>query len=139
MHYISKRKTNVVEGELRCRELSDYLDKTNSPKIVWLAEDASGMVSKVCYDSSSHQLVGLVLPLNESTRMPIPYTFVPKSANDIVEQMNQKKSNLLYLIMAQPIKEGTPPFILQMYGTNNSFTSEDMFIRWSHTKAELAK
>lgn len=111
----------------------------NSPKIVWLAEDGSGIVSKVCYHSPTRQLIGLVLPLDVSTGMPIPCTFIPESANNIIQQINQKKSKLVYLVMAQSIKEGTPPFILQMFGTDNKFTSEDMFRRWNNTKAELAK
>lgn len=41
--------------------------------------------------------------------------------------------------MAQALDEKVPPFLLQMYGTNGSFTACDVIRRWKYTKAELAK
>lgn len=137
--YIQQSKNVVIEGELRCAELSKYLEKMDAPRTVWLSEDASGITPKVCYHSSTGQLVGLVLPFDSTSGMPIPFTFVPRSVNEIADQMLKPSCTLIYLVMAQPIKEGVPPFILQAFGTDNSFTAHDMFQRWNHIKNELAK
>lgn len=129
----------MVEGQLRCRELAEYLQKTNAPKEVWLAEDGSGIISKACFDSTSNQIVGLNLPLDLKTGLPIPYTFVPESVEDIEKQMENTKSTHVYVILAQPIKENIPPFVLAIYGTDNRFTAANVLNRWEHTKNELEK
>lgn len=139
MSYISRKKRFVAEGELRCMELADYLEKMDAPKRVWISEDASGVVQRTSYHSPTGQLVGLVLPVDPQTGMPIPFSFIPHTADDIAEQMKGSKASMIYIIMAQSIKEGVPPFVLQMFGTDNSFTTEVMLKRWHHTKTELAK
>lgn len=47
MSYIAKEKCKILEGELRLKELIEYLDKYELPKFVWISEDATGIVSKV--------------------------------------------------------------------------------------------
>lgn len=138
MTYISNNKQSIVEGQLRAKELSDYLKKVNAPQKVWLSEDGSGIISKVSYDTSSNQMVGLVLPTNEETGMPIPFTYVPESVGEIEEHLQRPKSTTVYVVMAQALKENVPPFVLQIFGTDE-FTSENVMKRWAHTKIELAK
>lgn len=127
----------IIEGELRCQKLVKYLKKTNSPKSVFLSEDGSGIVKKIVYDSRSNQLVGLVLPLNESNGMPKLFSFEAKSAADIEEYIKLPKSYLVYMICAQPLKRNVPPFILQIYGTDNKFDTDSVLKRWRHTISEL--
>lgn len=62
----------VLEGNLRCKELAEYLDNLNAVKRVWLSEDATAIVSKISYDPKSNQLISLVLPLNNNG-CPIPF------------------------------------------------------------------
>lgn len=138
VNYITQRKNTVIEGELRCKELAEYLRELKAPKQIWISEDASGIVSQVSYDSTTNQLVGLVLPTNH-TGMPIPYSFTPQSINDIELQIEENpKSKLVYLILAQPLMENVPPFILQVFGTDNCFKTEDVLLRWKQTKDQLA-
>lgn len=137
--YINKNKKRIVEGELRCKELASFLEKVGAPRVVWLAEDGSGIVSKVSYDSSTNQLVGLVLPFHSETGIPISFTYKPKSVRDLEEFLKHPKSTHVYIIMAQPIKSNTPPFILQMYGTDNKFQAINVVRRWDHTIRELEK
>lgn len=139
MSYINKKKVRITEGDLRCKELAEYLDKVRASKVVWFAEDSSGILSKVSYDSVSNQMVGLVLPTNSETGMPIKFSFTPKSAKDIEEYFKGSKSTLVHIVMAQPLKPNTPPFILQMFGIDNKHTSLDVARRWEFTKTELAK
>lgn len=139
MNYISASKTKVIEGELRGAELANYLENLNAPRKVWLSEDGTGIVSKIEYDPGSNQLIGLVLPLNGSTGMPIPFTFMARSADEINCHVNKDKSSLVYFVMAQPLKQGTPPFLLLMFGTNNKFNAISVLQRWKFLKDELKK
>lgn len=69
---IDNHKMRVLEGNLRCKELAEYLDNLNAVKRVWLSEDATAIVSKISYDPKTNQLIGLVLPLNNNG-CPIPF------------------------------------------------------------------
>lgn len=136
--YIHEHKKKIIEGKLRCEELSVYLEKINAPKIVWLSEDGTGINSKVVYDSSTNQLVGIVLPL-DGKGMPICLSFRANSINDIESHMEKSKSSLAYIIMAQPIKAKSAPFVLQIFGTDNRFSASDVLNRWKFTESELKK
>lgn len=139
MSYINQNKANLIEGELRCDALANDLENMGAPMVVWISEDASGIVPKVSYHSPSCQLVGLVLPTDPTSGMPISRSFMPRKAIEIKQQMTQPKSTMVYLVMAQPIMEGIPPFVLQLFGTDNTFTTEHVQQRWNHTLSELAK
>lgn len=138
MKYIHQHKTKIIEGSLRCEALLNYLNKVNAPKTIWIAEDATGVIQKVVYDVASRQLIGIVLPFNQKG-MPITFTFKVESIDDIERFMKKPMSTHVYLVMAQPIKEKTPPFLLQVFGSDNKFNSEDVINRWEHTKSELKK
>lgn len=129
----------MVEGQLRCNELSEYLRKLNAPRTIWLSEDATGIVPKIEYDHASNQLTGLVLPTNNSTGMPVTYSFLARSSDEIASHMNKPMSAHIYIIMAQPLKENVPPFLLLMYGTNNKFKSINVIQRWKLIQQELKK
>lgn len=137
MNYINRDKKPLIEGELRCKLLAEYLEKLKAPKIVWISEDASGINPGVSYHSPTGQLVGLVLPIDETTGMPIQCSFVPSTATDIVKQMSKPKATLVYIVMAQPIMEGVPPFLLQMFGSDNTFNTQNVHKRWKHIRSEL--
>lgn len=140
MKYIKTRKQKIIEGELRAEELCSYCEKMGAPKKVWILEDASAIISTVSYDSSTNQMVGLVLPIDHRTGMPIPFSFTPQSLEQIGKQIKQnEKSTLVYVVLAQPLLDNVPPFILQIYGTDNRFKSEDVMSRWRHTKDQLSR
>lgn len=67
------------------------------------------------------------------------FTFEAKSAEDIERYMQLPQSTLVYIIVAQPLKLGVPPFILQIYGTNNRFDSDSVLKRWTHIESQLKK
>lgn len=139
MHYINEEKQKIVEGQLRCSELSEYLRKIDAPRKIWLSEDATGIVQKTEYDPTSNQLVGLVLPTDKSTGMPVPFTFMARSANEISSHMTKAMASLIYIVMAQPLKENAPPFLLLMYGTDNKFKTVSDLQRWKYIQRELKK
>lgn len=104
-----------------------------------MSEDASGIVSKVQYDPATNQLIGIVLPFNKSTGCPVPFTFMATDAEMIKKHLMMAKSNQVYLVMAQPLDEKIPPFVLQMFGTDSRFDANDVLKRWKHTITELKK
>lgn len=136
MRCIDDNKTRVIEGQLRCSELSNYLDKFNAVKSVWLAEDATAIVSKISYDPCTNQLVGLLLPL-DNNGCPISFSFLAKDSETIKQYVQQPKTKNVYVVIAQALDENIPPFILQMYGTNSQFKSQDVIRRWEYTKSQL--
>lgn len=137
--YISQFKTRIIEGELRYKELDHYLDSLKVKKCVWLSEDASGIVAKVEYDPQTNQMIGIVLPISQTTGFPIPFTFLAGSADEIKTNMDKAMSSLVYVVMAQPLKKGAHPFILQIFGTDNKFKSEHVLKRWKHTVEVLER
>lgn len=139
MGYVSEYKTRIIEGELRCKELSHYLETIKVRKCVWLSEDASGIIAKVEFDPKTIQMVGIVLPINSNTGMPISFTYLSRTIDEIETSMKKEKSSYIYIVMAQPLKEGIPPFILQMFGTNNKFNAQQVLNRWKLTVAELER
>lgn len=128
-----------MEGELRSKELLQYLERLNAPKDVFLSEDGSGVVKKVVYDSVSNQMIGLALPLNENNGMPLVKTFMGESAEIIKENLKKPLSTLVYIVAAQPLTEKAAPFILQIFGTNNKFDKSNVLKRWKYTINELKK
>lgn len=137
--HIQRNKERIVEGELRAEKLNNYLEEIKSPKHVFLSEDASGIVKSVVYDVYSNQLVGIVLPFNDTNGMPKMLSFEAKSAQDIEKYLSLPKSTLVYIMVAQPLEIGAAPFILQMFGTDNKFGTNEVLNRWAYTETELNK
>lgn len=137
--YIQTYKQSVLEGQLRCKELADYLEKLNAPKCIWLSEDASGIVQKAVFDVNSNQIVGLVLPLDNSSGMPKTKSFITNTMSDMEKFMKMPTSKLVYVVMAQPVQMNSAPFVLQVFGTNNIFTAQNVLDRWNTTIFELKK
>lgn len=135
--YINQDKPSIVEGELRCKALNLYLESLQLIKYVWLSEDATGISTKVEFDPKTNQMVGLVLPTDSTTGMPIPFTYLARNAQEIQRNMNCHKSIYVYVIMAQPLCKNAPPFILQLYGTDNKFDANSVLLRWKYTVEQL--
>lgn len=66
--YIQKTVCNVIEGFLRCKELAEYLD-----------ERGTRIEGRVQYDSSTNQITGFVLPI-DNNGMPIPQQYPARNA-----------------------------------------------------------
>lgn len=129
----------IIEGTLRSQELLTYLNDKESPLVVWLSEDATKITPRIQYDPTTNQLVGFVLPLNQNG-MPILNSFQARHAKEIESHFQtQKEASTIYVIMAQPIKQGVPPFCLLLFGSDNKFSADDVLKRWAYTKNELEK
>lgn len=103
-----------------------------------MSEDATAIISKVTYDPSTDQLVGLVLP-PDNFGCPKAFVFTAIDAETIKTHLMNKKSTVVYLVMAQPLDESIPPFVLQVFGSDNVFDTRNVIRRWNYTKNELKK
>lgn len=139
VRYINESKNRVVEGKLRCQELLEYLNERKAGADVWLSEDASGIIEKIQYDPSSNQLIGMTLPFDDQTGCPKLYESTAQDVEEIKKFMQHNRSCLVYIVMATPLKEGIPPFLLQMYGTDNRFNTGNVVKRWDYTIEELKR
>lgn len=139
MHYISQHKPAVIEGQLRCKDLLNYLDALEIPKYVWLSEDATSINPKIEFDSKSNQMVGPVLPFESNTGMPISFSHLARTTEEIQINMRKNVSNYVYVVMAQPLVANIPPLLIQMFGTDNKFKSHQVLKRWNHTVEELER
>lgn len=136
---VDTHKCRVIEGKLRSGELARYLNDLKTVKRVWIAEDATMITSKVNYDPATDQLVGLTAPIDQSNGSPFPLSFPASNENTIRGHLEQPRSRYAYLVMAQPLDENVPPYVLQLFGTNNSFKSEEVLKRWEFIRLELEK
>lgn len=139
VNYISQNKKTIIEGRLRCSELSDYLDQMELEKFVWLCEDGTGINEKIEFDSRTGQLIGLLLPTESNNGMPKAFSFLARTEEDIKKYVKMPKSTLVQVVLAQPIMPHMPPYILQIFGTDNRFKTEHVMKRWKHIVEELKK
>jgi hypothetical protein len=76
------------------------------PLIVATSEDATRIVSRVEFDPTTNQLVGLVAPLNDNG-LPIKHHFPAEKASAIVEYFKRfPKANNAIVIMVQSLSIG---------------------------------
>lgn len=136
---IDYNKSPIIEGQIRAKDLSDYLDRMKTTKYAWMSENATAIIPKVTYDPSTNQLVGLILPTDKATGLPKSQSYTASDAGTIKNYLAQNRSNVVYLVMAQPLDESIPPYVVQMFGSNNQFDTADVVKRWNFTKAELKK
>lgn len=129
----------MIEGQLRCKDLLNYLNALNIPKYVWLSEDATSITPKIEFDPKSNQMVGPVLPFESNTGMPISFSYLARTAEEIQMNMLKNISNYVYVVMAQPLVANIPPFPVQIFGTDNKFKSHQVLKRWRHTVEELER
>lgn len=104
-----------------------------------LAALSVGQNISCVYDSQTDQMIGLVLPINKTNGMPQVMTFKAESAEKIKEYLERPSSTLVYIVVAQILKENASPFILQIFGTDNKFNKHDVSNRWAYTINELKK
>lgn len=136
--YIRASNCHMTEGILRGDELCVYLKQRKQPLIVSLSEDATRIVGKVQYDSTSNQLIGFVLPINTKDAMPIPFAYPARNATEIIDHFlnGNAVSSFLNVLMAQPL-DGAPPFCLLLYGSDSKYTASDVKKRWEYVTQEL--
>lgn len=91
------------------------------------------------FDPVTNQIIGAVLPINQKSGIPESFIFNANTAAEMQMISRKPVSAIVYTVLAQPLVEKAPPFVLQVFGTDNKFKSKDVVNRWSHTIIELEK
>lgn len=131
---------HITEGILRANELRVYLNERQLPSVVCLSEDATRVTGRAQYDSRTNQIIGLTLPTNSKTGMPIPLQFPARSAADMIKHFeNGSVSGFLNIVVAQPMMKGAAAFCLLVYGSDSKYTAMDVKNRWKYIENELKK
>lgn len=138
--YIHRSDHHIVEGILRCQELLNYLVERKLPLIVSLSEDATKIENRIQYDSRTVQVVGFILPIDESNGMPIPFSYKGRTASEILKHFSNNRPIASYVntVIAQPLGDA-PSFCLLLFGSDSKYTSVDVSKRWTYIAEELAK
>lgn len=137
--YIHRSDHAVVEGELRVEELLLYLKDRKLPLWVSLSEDATRVENRVKYDLRTNQIIGFVLPTNQ-TGMPIPLRYKARNIDEIMDHFSKNipVANFINTVMAQPLGSASP-FCLLVFGTNGQYTAHDVSMRWKYIANELER
>lgn len=140
---IAREKSTALEGEIRSKELFQYLKDLNLPLLVTLSEDATRIIGRPQYNQSNNQIVGFVLPYDENG-IPKQGYFQGRSAAEIesvfydLHTRKQKNiANNVIVVMAQPVARGIPPFCLQAFGTDLTYTALQVKQRWDFIVKKL--
>lgn len=108
--YVRVMSDPIVEGHIRARELLDYLTERKLDLVIALSEDATRIDGRIQYDSKSNQIIGFVLPMNESSGMPTS-SYPARSEEEISSYFSTDNTpaHFVNTIMAQPLAN-YPPF-----------------------------
>lgn len=131
----------VLEGVLRITELKKYLEDRHCALAVFISEDATRNVGKVCYNPATNQLIGFVLPLNNNG-MPVTNSFPARSAKEIEDHFKNPENTIATMsisVMAQPLNSSISPFCLTIFSTDNKFVANHVINRWMHIKEKLGE
>lgn len=130
--------TRIIEGELRIGALKEFLKRTKSPPVVWLSEDATRIISKLQIDPSTGNMIGILLDKDDDTGMPITFQ---KSLDSVQNLKDLLENSCLTMnatvLMARPLKNGSPPFCLMVTGCDNKFTASSVTKRKKYILDQL--
>ncbi len=116
----------LKEGEINVDSLKKYLLDQNLPLVVSIAEDATAIVAKREYCSSSNSIMGASLPL-QLNGLPNAQHSVVSRAEEIVAFFEKyDKASVVVVVMAQPLCDKVSPFRICSFASNNKFTAEDV-------------
>lgn len=138
--YIQSSNCTIYEGIPRIEELYVYLNNRHLPLAISLSEDATRIIGRIQYHSSTNQLIGFAVPINKQNGIPVPFAFPARNADEIISHFSNQNSPSQYLnvMMAQPLAD-VPPFCLMIYGSVNTYTTREVVNRWNYIKTELNK
>ena len=120
----------INEGEFDYDGLVCHIAQYKTTKMITIGEDATRVISRVEYDSTTNRCVGFVLPLNKNG-LPEIDSFLALSFEGIENMFtNHTKAKYAYVYMAQPLDKNVPAFCLACFGTDNKFTAEHIVLRW---------
>lgn len=130
---LGSRSFRLWEAEFRFDGMRDHF-ATNNSYLAFAAEDLTGIIAKVTYDSDSDCFVGFNTPLEEGR--PLSRHYRTDSYAELQAWFEEKsKSTYVNVHVLQPLRNSLTdrilsPFVLAAYGVDGKFTAEDVRNRW---------
>lgn len=92
--------------------------------LIVLGQDDTSLVSRIEHRVDGDQLIGFVSPFSSETGLPLVGYFKARSMSLVLETFKkQKKAQSVHAIMAIPLSNKAPPFVLCIYGTDTKITA----------------
>lgn len=127
----AKAGSRIEEGEFRYKSLRDHQNTFNY-QVAACSEDATAVVKKIVYNSSTNTFTGFSTPLKHG--IPLSNYFQTDSFDELKEWFETlDKSKYLNIHMIQPLNSSclySSPFLLSGYGIRNDFKAVDILHRW---------
>ena len=139
---MSNSSLRLQEAEFRFDTMQDHF-ATNGSVLAFAAEDLTGVIAKVIYDSNSNSFVGFDTPIKNARPSPRHYQ-TDSYAELQVWFEEQPKAAYVNAHVVQPLRNSSadkilPPFVLAAYGVDGTFTAEDVLNRWLWIYEEAKK
>lgn len=137
--FISASDSHLSEGLFNFDGARDHF-RSNQSTLGFIAEDATAVIQKISYDTTSNTFMGFSLPLNNN-RMPVTNFYSTDSFNCLEEwYSNALKAKSLNAYLVQPLSSSsnsTSPYLIAAFGTNNKYKSTDVITRWHYLHQEF--
>lgn len=92
-----------IEGKFYFDDLIQHIQTNAYPNEVAIVEDGTKLTESIEYDADSNSILGLVLPIDESTGMPRVNCFPAETAKHICDAIkNFAKSSYVQVVLAKP-------------------------------------
>ena len=130
------------EAHFRFDAMRDYFS-SNGFVFAFAAEDTTGVIPKVSYDSTSNVFIGFETPLVHG--QPLPDQHRTNSYTELQTWFEEKRlSTFINIHMLQPLLSASSgripsPFLLSAYGISGSYITEDVLDRWLWIYEEMKK
>ena len=132
----------MYEARFRFDAMHDYFS-LNGSMFAFAAEDATGVIPKITYDSMSNTFVGFNTSLTYG--LPLADQYRTDNYAELQRRFEEKrKSSLINVHMLQPLLSTSSDrilssFLLSAYGIDGTYSAEDVFNRWLWMYEEAKK
>lgn len=134
------RKTAPVEAFFDVEFLDEFIKSNNGGRYVWMCEDDTKITEGVSYNISRDTIVGLNLPMDESTGTPVIDFFKFTNIAAVKKFLIQYPlATYAKIVSVRPLKHNAKPFILAVYGCKGDDTAETVVKRWHYIRKILAE
>lgn len=135
---LSSSFDTIVEGVLRIDEYLDWCTVNGFDPTCTVSEDGTRVVAIPNVDLKRKCIVGFV-PRLDSNGIPVGGQFFVRNNTEIADLYEkEEKASTLYLMIAQSVTKGAPPFVLLAFGTDNKFTHQHAFNRFGYIEQRFS-
>ena len=126
-------------GTICLNSLLQLIKTNNYPMKCAVSVDATACIQKREYHPRYNSILGGILPL-EKTGLPDPKGGVVNSVADVMQYFKQNPpAKVVFVIMAQPLADFSPPVRIGTFASDNRMTTADVKNRNDYIKECLNK